>query len=34
MFTSIGLTIAMSHRTANRSVLSGTPTTQSAPAHK
>ncbi len=32
MFTSIGLTIAMSHRTANRSVLSGT--TQSTPAHK
>ena len=34
MFTSIGLTIAMSHRTTNRSVLSGTSTTQSAPAHK
>jgi preprotein translocase subunit SecG len=34
MFTSIGLAIAMSHTTANRSVLSGTSTTQSAPAHK
>ena len=33
MFTSIGLTLAMSHRTANHSVLSGT-TTKSAPAHK
>lgn len=32
MLTSIGLTIAMSHSTANRSVLSGT--TQSMPAHK
>jgi preprotein translocase subunit SecG len=32
MLTSIGLTIAMSHSTANRSVLSGT--TQSTPAHK
>jgi preprotein translocase subunit SecG len=32
MLTSIGLTIAMSHRTASRSVLSGT--TQSTPAHK
>jgi preprotein translocase subunit SecG len=34
MFTSIGLTLAMAHRTTNRSVLSGTSTTQSAPAHK
>lgn len=32
MLTSIGLTIALSHSTANRSVLSGT--TQSTPAHK
>jgi hypothetical protein len=32
MLTSIGLTLAMSHSTANRSVLSGT--TQSTPAHK
>lgn len=32
MLTSIALTIAMSHSTANRSVLSGT--TQSTPAHK
>ena len=34
MITSIGLTIAMTHRTTNHSVLSGTSTTQSAPAHK
>jgi preprotein translocase subunit SecG len=34
MLTSIGLTVAMSHSRANRSVLSGTTTTQSAPAHK
>ena len=32
MLTSIGLTIAMSHSTTSRSVLSGT--TQSTPAHK
>ncbi|HEV2576758.1 MAG TPA: preprotein translocase subunit SecG [Acidobacteriaceae bacterium] len=32
MFTSIALTIAMSHSRTNRSVLSGT--TQSTPAHK
>ena len=32
MFTSIALTIAMSHSTASHSVLSGT--TQSTPAHK
>ena len=32
MLTSIGLSIAMSHSTTNRSVLSGT--TQSTPAHK
>lgn len=32
MFTSIGLTIALSHSTANRSVLSGT--TQSTPSQK
>ena len=34
MLTSIGLTIAMSHPTTSRSVLSGTTTTQSTPAHK
>ncbi|HEX4156708.1 MAG TPA: preprotein translocase subunit SecG [Acidobacteriaceae bacterium] len=34
MLTSIGLTIAMSHTTTNRSVLAGTPTQQSAPAKK
>lgn len=34
MFTSIGLTILLSHTTTNRSVLSGTSTTQSAPAKK
>ncbi|HEY4008564.1 MAG TPA: preprotein translocase subunit SecG [Acidobacteriaceae bacterium] len=33
MLTSIALTIAMSHSSASRSVLSGTPT-QSQPAHK
>jgi preprotein translocase subunit SecG len=32
MLTSIGLTVAMSHSTTSRSVLSGT--TQSTPAHK
>jgi preprotein translocase subunit SecG len=32
MLTSIGLTLAMSHSTGNKSVLSGT--TQSTPAHK
>ncbi|HTV07937.1 MAG TPA: preprotein translocase subunit SecG [Candidatus Aquilonibacter sp.] len=34
MFTSIGLTIALTHTKTNHSVLSGTTTTQSAPAHK
>jgi len=34
MFTSIGLTIAMSHTTRSHSVLSGTGATQSAPAKK
>lgn len=34
MLTSIGLTIALSHSTANRSVLSGTPAGQSAPVKK
>lgn len=34
MLTSIGLTIAMSHTTTSRSVLSGTSTQQSAPAKK
>ncbi|HVG26945.1 MAG TPA: preprotein translocase subunit SecG [Acidobacteriaceae bacterium] len=34
MLTSIVLTIVMSHSTANRSVLSGTPSTQTAPAKK
>jgi preprotein translocase subunit SecG len=34
MLTSIGLTLAMSHSTTNRSVLSGAGTTQSTPAHK
>ena len=34
MLTSIALTIAMSHSSANRSVLSGTPSSQSAPAKK
>ena len=34
MLTSIGLTIALSHSSANRSVLSGTPQGQTAPAKK
>lgn len=34
MLTSVALTIAMSHSSANRSVLSGTPASQSAPAKK
>jgi preprotein translocase subunit SecG len=34
MLTSVGLTITMSRTSTNRSVLSGTSTTQSAPAHK
>jgi preprotein translocase subunit SecG len=34
MLTSIGLTVMLSHTTGNRSVLSGTPTTQSTPAKK
>lgn len=34
MFTSIGLTILLSHTTTNRSVLSSTPTSQSVPAKK
>ena len=34
MFTSIGLTILLSHSTTNRSVLSSTPTSQSTPARK
>ena len=34
MLTSIALTIAMSHSSTNRSVLSGTPSSQSAPAKK
>jgi preprotein translocase subunit SecG len=34
MLTSVGLTLTMSRTSNNRSVLSGTSTTQSAPAHK
>jgi preprotein translocase subunit SecG len=34
MLTSIGLTVALSHSTADRSVLSGTKTTQTTPAKK
>jgi preprotein translocase subunit SecG len=34
MLTSIGLTVALSHATADRSVLSGTKTTQTTPAKK
>ena len=34
MLTSIALTIALSHSSTNRSVLSGTPSSQSAPAKK
>jgi preprotein translocase subunit SecG len=34
MLTSIGLTVMLSHTTGNRSVLSGTSTTQSTPAKK
>jgi preprotein translocase subunit SecG len=34
MLTSIGLTVALSHSSADRSVLSGTKTTQTAPAKK
>lgn len=34
MLTSIGLTIAMSRHSVNRSVLAGTPSSQSAPAKK
>jgi preprotein translocase subunit SecG len=34
MFTSIGLTVALSRSTANTSVLSGTKTTQTTPAKK
>jgi preprotein translocase subunit SecG len=34
MITSIGLTVALSHSSADRSVLSGTKTTQTTPAKK
>jgi hypothetical protein len=34
MLTSIGLTVALSHSSADRSVLSGTKTTQTTPAKK
>jgi preprotein translocase subunit SecG len=34
MLTSVSLTIAMSHNTTNRSVLSGTPSSQTTPAKK
>ncbi len=34
MLTSIGLTILMSHNSANRSVLSGVPSSQTTPAKK
>ena len=34
MLTSIGLTVALAHSSADRSVLSGTKTTQTAPAKK
>jgi preprotein translocase subunit SecG len=34
MLTSIALTVVLSHSTTNRSVLSGSPTTQSTPAKK